>query len=498
MSTRKVRCAWLWLSALVCALSRGAVLAGPVELLDGVSVSAGAPDDMVVTYVHGRSGLFVSEDGGATLKWLCAVGASLPVSNASLLAHASGDGSIYVGTYNGLWRGAPTGCGFAAVPELDKKYIRAIAGDPFEAQRTYVVTSNSMADNGIYMNDGGGSFVPLGTHAPMFIASLHVAKNGSARRFYETGVVTDLETNTVTFSVRVSDDDGESWTEHVFDPTPFEMTETRVHDFKVLTVDPTNPDRIVALLARSDLAPDALLLSAEQGKPGTWTLIASPIVGGAAAFASDGTLYFGDDNFANKGLFKVAQLGEPPMLLSDTYRVSCLGYDAARSRLLGCADNYRFGVFDESSGELATMLDLRCAEHVVTCADKPEIESLCKPPAVEFCKEDHWVVAPLCCVYDRPDFELFASSQRIVCEGGVAKPKPAGAVDYCPKADAGSGSAAGSRGDGAVGVAAGGPAPATESGCGCSSSGTSSEAASVLVLLALGLLWRGRHRPIRA
>lgn len=81
-------------------------------------------------------------------------------------------------------------------------------------------------------------------------------------------------------------------------------------------------------------------------------------------------------------------------------------------------------MFDTSSGELTTLLDLRCAEHTVENADKPEIPMLCRPPGVEFCKVDHWVIAPLCCGYERDGFDVLAASQDIVCEEGVAEPKP--------------------------------------------------------------------------
>jgi MYXO-CTERM domain-containing protein len=386
------------------------------------------------------------------------------------------------------------------VPELEKRYIRAIAGDPIEPKRTYVVTTNAMVDNGIYMNDGTGSFVEFGAQARMFIASLHVVKNAEKRRFYETGVTTNAETNTVSYSVRVSDDEATTWTDEAFDPVQFETTEKRVQEFKLVAIDPTDPDRVVGLVVRPDRAPDSLVFSRDKGKAGTWERIAEPLLAGAVAFGPDGVLYFGDDNFASKGLFKVSQLGEAPQLISDVYRVSCLGYDAARSRLLGCADNYRFGAFDTSSGELTTLLDLRCAEHVVTCPDNPEIQTLCQPPGVEFCKLDHWVIAPLCCVYERADFDTFATSQDIVCEGGVAKQKPAaagegGAPQYCPKPAAGSGGAAGSSG--AVAAGSGGTEGGTDkaAGCGCSSVASAAPGrAATFLALGLFVLCARRHR----
>jgi hypothetical protein len=268
---------------------------------------------------------------------------------------------------------------------------------------------------------------------------------------------------------------------------------------------------------------DTLVFSRQRGRAGSWEKLAEPIDTGGVAFDADGALYFGDNNFETKGLYKVDQLGAQAKQISDVHRVSCLGYDHVRSRLLGCADNYRFGVFDTSSGELTTLLDMRCAEHAVTCPDKPEIQALCQPPAVEFCKVDHWVIAPLCCVYEREDFESFAAAQTTMCVDGLGVPKPVAAGEggapviapVCPRGAAAAGSsgggAAGSSGGGAAGSgggAAGGAAGGgvttgadTVSGCGCSSVGGATPGRAAAFGLCLGLLGlalaRIKHRRRR-
>jgi hypothetical protein len=65
----------------------------------------------------------------------------------------------------------------------------------------------------MFMNDGSGRFVAFGTRAAKFLDTLHVVKVGDKRRFYETGVLTDLSTNQVEYSVRSAQDDGVTWTE---------------------------------------------------------------------------------------------------------------------------------------------------------------------------------------------------------------------------------------------------------------------------------------------
>jgi MYXO-CTERM domain-containing protein len=520
MLRQKTGNAWLWLSALLLLWS-GTAHAGPMEILNAVSISPTNANNMVLYYTYGQQGIFVSTDGGKTLKWLCSTGADVSLSNRNFVAFASGDGSLYMGSGTGLLRGDANGCNFAAVPELSGKWIRAISGDPIKAERTYVATSNGMgADNGIFMRDGSGEFVQFGSQVTKYIASLHVVKMGDARRFYETAVFTNLDTNMVNYFVRVSDDDAMTWTEEAFDTTQFAVMDKVDPSFEIAAIDPKNPDNVVAWMPRHMKALDTLIFSKQKGKAGTWEKIADVTERGGVTFTPDGALYFGDDDFATKGLFKVTALGEKPTQVQNEIRVTCLQWDEANKRLLGCSNNYHFGELDTETGKLTPLLDLRCAEHAVSCPDEPEIQELCAPPTVEFCKIDHWVAAPLCKVYDRgADCATYATAQGYTCEagqaistdGGVAaanaavcmQPAAAGAAAGSgatagavaaagsggEKATAGSGgSAAGGSKDAGVDEAAGSGGGSKSSGCSCSSVGGRESKPG---LLALGLLWMG-------
>lgn len=523
MLRQKTGNAWLWLCALCFFAWSGSAHAGPMEILNSVSISPTNADNMVLYYTYGQQGIFVSSDGGKTLKWLCSTGVDSSLSNRNFIAFASGDGSLYMGSGSGLLRGDADGCNFTALPELSSKWVRAISGDPIKPERTYIATSNGMgADNGIYMRDGSGDFVQFGTQVKKYIASLHVVKVADARRFYETAVFTDLETNTVNYFVRVSDDDGMTWTEETYDTTQFPVMDKVDTIFEIVAVDPKNPDTVVAHLSRHMKAPDALIISKQKGKAGTWEKIADMTELGGVTFTPDGALYYGDDDFSTKGLFKIAALGEKPTAVQSDVRVTCLQWDDAKQRLLGCSNNYHFGSFDTQTGKLTPLLDLRCAEHAVACKDKPEIEELCAPPTIEFCKIDHWVAAPLCKVYDRgADCATYATAQGFTCEDGHAISTDGGVAtanaDVCMQpaaagAAAGSGAVAGSnaaagsggavaaagRGGGSAAVgskdagvpeaAGSGGAADKSSGCSCSSVGGAGQGQPGLLGLALVLV----------
>lgn len=529
---RQTSKAWFWLGVLACAWSSTAQ-AGPMEILDAVSISPSKPDNMVLSYTYGSHGVFVSSDGGKTLKWLCSPGADITASNRTFVAFASGDGSLYWGNSNGLLRADADGCNFEVVPELAMKNVRAFAADPIKPERTYLATSTGMmADNGLFMREGEGDFVPFGSQFKKFIATLHVVKNGDARRFYETSVFSNVETNKVEYALRVSDDEAMTWTEEAFDTTQFPVMDKVEAVFEIVAIDPKNPDHVVAAMTRHMKAPDTLIFSKQKGKAGTWEKLAEVTELGGVAFNPDGELYFGDNDYMTKGLFKASSLGEAPKQVTDQIRITCLTWDESRKRLLGCSNNYHFGVLDTESGALTPMLDMRCAEHAVSCADKPEIQELCQPPAIEFCKIDHWVIAPLCKVYDRgPDCAMYASTQGYTCEDGNAVPSPSsdagvpassnlnaqactvgGAAAEAGSAAAGSGgSSAAAAGSGAsagrASAAAGGGQSAGDaaggggeksSGCSCSAVGAAGKSQAGLFAFGMLMLGFGLRRKLRA
>jgi MYXO-CTERM domain-containing protein len=462
-------------------------LAGPVELFTSVALQPGNPDVLALQYIYGGSGLFLSHDAGATYSLLCYSAVDPKVVRDNSKMYVGGSGEIYIGVFEGVWRGDANGCGFQAVAELSGKFVEGITGDPIDPNRTYAITSSGApATNGIFMSTGhGAEFVPFGTQEPLFVNTLHVVKNGEGRRFYETAVKNIPSADPaktpdeVHHFVRYSDDDAKTWTSYEYPMDKIGTTDGSA-TFDVMAVDPTRPDHIVARVKR-DPAPDTMLFSPTMGKPDSWMQLPDVTALEAVTFMDDGTLVFGDADQLTPGLFVIDQPGDMPRQLSTSWKVGCLRYDASRKRMYGCRD-WQFGTTDIQTGEFKLLLDMRKADKFVECPGVGSTGPMCERQLVNaYCGPGHWPEAPLCCGYDRPGIETYL-------------PPGVTLADACSPA-------AGSGGVGAGGMsvagAAGAPAAAASaksSGCSCDTTAAGGGAGWALLGL-LALTYRMRRRP---
>ena len=521
---------------IACATFAAPAHAGPVELFRNTQQNPTAPDQLVAAYIYGGGGLFVSNDGGKSFGLMCS-GAQNPKLKFEREINEfvmSGTGDIYIGLFNGLWRGQSNGCGFAEVPELSGNIIGAVAVDPIDPKRVYVGTSNGYtADNmpranNLWLNDGtSNTFKPVGTENLIWFSTLHVVKQGTGRRIYATGVVSKLVkdamdqlTSEVHYYVRVSEDEGKTWTDHEYDVNQFGPMH-RTSDFRIVAIDPSNPDVVLGAVARDATTPDTFVYSTMQGKPGTWKQIGEVGELHAAAFGPDGKLYFGDDDQNSRSFYVVDKLGETPRKLSDTWKVGCLQWDPGKNRMLACKD-WQFGTVDLATGQFSSILDMRCAESFVQCPDQATVKKACEAQLLQdYCLVSHYPVAPLCEGYDQgADAPSFIAAQEYTCKGGQVVPKPDNAAEGGAPAAAGTGAAGtspaaagtvatagGSSGSGTKPVAAGGAGATTGSSTqgGSKSSGgcsvTRTERASTpwltASLVALGWLVLRRRRAAR-
>jgi hypothetical protein len=501
MVRRSLFALWACLS-LLSAPFITKVHAGPIELFTGVTVDPKMPNTLALKYIYGGGGLFMSSDAGANFGLVCYSAIDPSVQRDGSTVYISGTDTVYIGVFDGLWRGDKSGCNWQAVPELKGRWVSDIAGDPVDPSVTYVVTSNGTGLNGIYMNDGkSDAWTALGTQAELFINTLQVVKTSTGKRFYETAVKTMTTTDATTgmpvddihYLVRVSDDNGMNWSEQDFGPPDQYGPKDPLADVRVLAVDPSNPDHIVASVTR-DMDVDDLVYSPSQGKAGSWMPLAQVTTLQAAAFKPDGSLLFGDDDQSTPGLFVIDKLGDKPRQLNKDWKVGCLQYDAAHSRMYACHD-WQFGTADPTTGAFQVMLDMRKADKFVECPGKPPAAQTCQAQLLAaYCGISHYPDAPLCSGYPRDGYTPGGSG------GG---PAPAGmggmsggAGTGGMSAAAGAGGAAGSstpatagRG-GATGAAGSGAAGATpkkvNSGCSVGAAGSEATGAAQL-WLALGL-----------
>jgi MYXO-CTERM domain-containing protein len=466
------------LAALALVMVAGRVHAGPIELFNGAIVNPAQPMSVIAPYQYGGGGFFVSKDGGKNYGLMCTSAIdpiTLQNSNPSMTLSA---GSLWIGVFGALWHGSKEGCDWAQIPELMGRYVSVVTGDPLDPMRTYAATSDNpdmKGPNGLYVNDAakGMTFTALGATSDHLINTLHVVKNGTARRFYETGVKLSTMAGTdPQYFVRVSDDEGKTWTDNEYKIDQFGPKDMYA-EFDIMAIDPQLPDHVIGRVRRTSMV-DTVLYSPMQGKAGTWVQLAEITAFDAVAFAPDGKLYIGDSDQTTKSLYVVEKPGDMPKKLTDTWKVGCLTYDTANKRMLGCHD-FRFGSVDLTTGLFTNELDMRCAEHWNECPgkDAAAMHEVCGPQLqAAYCGLSHYPIAPVCAGYDQgPDAQTFYDSLDYTCKDGktVTKPDDTG--------QAGSSAAGGAPAAGTMGTA-GTPAAAGSGGVDHSAHGGAGQAAA--------------------
>lgn len=397
-----------WVIALCGALVSvlpARVLAGPIELFNAVKVASGNPDRMVVRWVNGDGGFFVSDDRGATFDASCfpAISAGLMGRSVQAFTVAS-DGSMCVGTASQVFCSDARACTWKEASELGGQWIADFAEDPIDKNVMYLCTGTGQGENGVFVRDAPGSmWRPFGTRLPAWFSRLHVVKTSSSKRFYVSSQETvTRESNDggppveeVRYFVRYSDDDAKTWTSNYYGPTPERA------NLRLVGIDPTNPDRIViAMIRTAEQLPDDLYYSEKRGEPGSYVKIGSVTEFSGVTFTPTGEMYYGDNDQMTPGLFRVAKFGEPPTKLIASYKVGCIQYDAASDRLYVCAD-WKFGTADRASGELTVLFNIMSASKFLACDTGPAMDQQCAPAfrSPNFCDITHYPNAPVCVEY---------------------------------------------------------------------------------------------------
>jgi hypothetical protein len=502
------------LLALSVCLLASKVHAGPVELFTGVTVDPKMPNSIALKYIYGGGGLFMSTDAGMNFQLLCYSAIDASVQRDVSTVYISGTESIYIGVFDGLWRGDKSGCNWQSVPELKGKWVSDIAGDPTDPTITYAVTSNGTGLNSVYMNDGkSDAWTVYGSQSEVFLNTLHVVKTSAGKRFYETAVkttttmdpTTGMPVDNIHYTVRVSDDNAKTWTESDFGAPDQYGPKDPLAEVRVLAVDPNNPDHILAAVTR-DMDVDDLVYSPSQGKPGTWMLLGDVTTLQAAVFKPDGSLVYGDDDQNTPGLFVIDKIGDKPKQISKDWKVGCLQYDATHMRMYACKD-WQFGTADLTTGAFSTMLDMRKADKFVECPGKPAAADTCKAQLLAaYCGISHYPEAPLCCGYPRDGYVPPGCGGSGGASGAAAGGMSGGAAGT---SSAAGGAAMAAAGTSATSVAAGSAAGQAAAGSGgsaitpkaksgCSVAGPGSEPSTAWLALGVGLSiaaggWRRRR-----
>ena len=448
------RSLWCLGTLWVCSfLIVGRVHAGPIELFDGAQIKPGDPSSVLIQYQWAGSGFLLSHDGAKKFSLVCTSSVSTELRSEKILVYQSGGGSIYVGGFAGMWRGDQNGCGFTKIDAMNGRFVASITGDPDDLKRVYATSANGAAGsmNGVFTNDGASDeWTALGAQDTTWIQTLHVVKKGDAKRFWQTQVFPDppdpqtmMLSNVVHYVVRYSDDGAKTWTGNELKPITQFGPEDPSASFRLIAVDPKNPDAIYGIVIRNSM-PDDLLYSPMRGEPGSWSKVAEVTDLGGIAFTPDGKLYFSDKDQMTKQVSVIDTPKAAPRMITDQYVIGCLRWDDAEKRMLACKQ-WQFGTLDLEKGTFNTIYDMRCAESFASC---PGLESICEAQLrPSWCNTDHYPSAPLCANYMVPDaFEFVEEYLDFECVDGLTVPRAMGAGGTSGSAAAGGSSGAADAG----------------------------------------------------
>lgn len=461
--------------ALIIGLRPAVAAAGPVEEFVQLVLHPSNPDIMIARYENGGNGLFYTDDGGQNWKLGCA--SMFAPGESSLGAMTiTGDGSVLVGVFGGLWQAQAGGCGWSKAAALEDHRVSDVTYDPSDPSVALAVTGsgNPGTVNGIYRREASsGAWSALGKQDEALITRLRVAKTAGGLRLYETmqqGMhpVGDAGTMVPNYFVRVSDDMGASFRQFPVDVPNGSL--------RLEAVDPSQPDRIVLSVNRSS-GNDSIYISSDQGETLTEYLQVTQL--GGVALAPDGRIWIGEfgdasNNSTPRGLWAAPNLDTAPTRLTGDYQVECLSYQPATDTLYAC-QRWALGKVDQSNGAFTQVLTFDGAREFVRCEDV-DAAAVCKSQLCSaYCGAGHFCTAPVCSAYDEPFCGPTADGvggssgttapgsggqggKNVIASGGVGAAPPFkndGDNDAAPKSNQGGGGCATSGAAPITGGAAG-------------------------------------------
>ncbi|MBX3276175.1 MAG: hypothetical protein KF729_38335 [Sandaracinaceae bacterium] len=429
------------------------------------------PTDPDVIVARGTWGLAITEDGGASWRWLCAAVAGVDATREDPAILVTPDGSILFGTYDGLARSTPDRCAFERPAALDGRFVIDLAPDASEPSVVWAIaTSGGEPDEVFRSADEGRTFRRVGMPVDeILLERVRVAPSDPSRVYlsgaipvvairYDGGVPDGGPATTERRGMLLRSRDGGERFEVI--EVPLLDEERNVH---LLAVDPTDPDRLLVRMTRRIIDPreERVVLSEDGGE--TWTTVMSArqisggafSAGGARAWVSsrvlDG-LFRSDD--AGRSFSQLEQLSMPCVAARGDEVWACVdelvhGYSAVRS--------------SDGGDTLETALRFSDLYELVECSRCTPVGHLCPQWFPDL-------------VYD---LRLDASTGGEFLDGSTGGPRDAGTLPgECGM-------------DGSVPARDAGPGGGDD-GCGCRAAGRGGPAPSWLVGLALFAALRRR------
>jgi hypothetical protein len=489
-----------WLGALFAfgagSLAPLAARAGTPDLLIHSAPRPAGSDLVVLAYENGGDGILYSRDRGETFSALCSSmineadgDGGFKFVNGLGDTIVTGDGHVLAGDTRGLWVDDGQLCNWQRAPELKDEWVTSLAHDPRDPNIVYGVLASSTADdNGLFRRNADGSVDRVGVGSSIKIHSLQVVERpDGGLRFYQGAIVGStplfdydaqvplpdggvgpLRREKLLYALRVSDDEGQTWTEHDVETDPGTSV-------SVEAVDPTDIDRLVIRLARGT-AIDTLVFVEQAGAMQRPWLDVEEVTG--VVFEPSGAVWIAGSG-VDDGVWRADELGADPTKVRD-HAAFCIALNGDDLEL---CDRMDYGVADKTTGLLSAPRLYDTVDRVHSCEGVDVVE-FCRPLfCAGRCAGNHWPASPMCA-------DSYGAAAPLGCsEGFVPSDSDASTAD-ASTADASTADA--STAD--AGAMDGGVAAAPASGCGCSVPGARDEAADLAWIVGLLLSWRVARR----
>ncbi len=319
-------------------------------------------------------GLLVSNDAGATFRWVCPDALGDAVAGRLLLTEdpavaITEDGTIVAGFVAGIAHDSGGGCAFEESAG-DLAVIVDVAIDPDDASRVYALTGRGGAPNGLYASDDHGrAFTAIDADVDEVVFNSLAISRTVGERIYLAGAPDGSLTEAFVYASR---DRGRS-----FDKMPFAL-DADAQGVHLLGVDPSAPEIVYAridglvldeTLGSSRKADDRLARSDDGGATWTTVLTMRSIFGFATDERDSGTVWAGGDG----GLYRSTDRGVTFTQVDRFLSVRCLAHRA--DALYVCADEfadgYSIGRSTNDGTSFSPLLSFRDVKGIVECADEP-------------------------------------------------------------------------------------------------------------------------------
>ncbi len=381
---------WRAALALLFAWSfSNSAAAGPLETLRAIAFHPSDPATYAAVFNEAGGGLLITRDGGQSFRLACMSYVTGKSTIDGLLPNAlyTSSGHLVVATFRGLFRDDGTGCSFARAQELGDAYVTGLTADPHQPDVLYAMTSSGGQQNAIYRSaDQGATWSPFGALEDAFFRRLDIVTmpDGHRRFYVSLARIEDTTSYAVTAALRISDDEGASYVEHVF-PHDSDMT--------LAGVDALLPERVYALAPEPDHSGTKVLLNDAAGAPEGWRELGTVQSPGNFELLPGGGFFLVD--VGARQLFRLND-SQDGLVLADAADITCFEQSPLTGERFSCATWSMFEADASGARTDRVIYDMNWLDAVVSCGDQDVVASCVPQFDYGWCGVTHYPEAPLC------------------------------------------------------------------------------------------------------